>query len=76
MAQAGAGFCDFVASFYKTKPIPVVSTDKLQLQKELLARISELELEIKKLKDRKNMDLFGKKNLRMLFCSAEKMYRF
>jgi adenine-specific DNA-methyltransferase len=52
--SAGAGFCDFVASFYKTKPIPVVSTNKLQLpEKELRARISELELEIKKLKDKK-----------------------
>jgi adenine-specific DNA-methyltransferase len=57
MAQAGAGFCDFVSSFYKKKPIPVVSTNKLQLQKELLARISELELEIKKIKDRKKYGL-------------------
>jgi adenine-specific DNA-methyltransferase len=46
-----------VPSFYKTKPIPVVSTNKLQLHKELLARISELELEIKKLKDRKKYGL-------------------
>lgn len=34
-----------------------MSTNKLQLHKELLARISELELEIKKLKDRKKYGL-------------------